>query len=237
MEAIFQIVSISLILVIALYTLSGARHGFLCSCINTGSVAISWLIAGSLGPVLSVNLYESSLFKFISYITEVTDNVSNIALSKTAVAELSQNQFTQLASYANLPPLYSKYFLANINTQAFADRGLTTVSEYLNETLACVSMSIICFIIIYAVTRVLFMLAISTWNHSEPFMSLKMLDSAFGGIVGFIRSFMVLSTLLMIVPVLLMLVSGTKIEGMIENSALLSFFYTNTPLYIFITGA
>lgn len=236
MELIFKILSVSIFFIIALYTLSGARHGFLCSCANTGSVALSWLIAGSLSPILTTRLYGSSFFTFVQYMTEVSDNVSNIELGKTAVSALTQDQFAQLSNYANLPPIYSKFFLSNVNSQIFADKGLTTVSQYLNETLACVSMSIICFIIVYAIARMIFMISISTWNHVSPFMSLRQFDHTIGGLIGVIRAFLVLFTIMMVIPILLMLVSGTKVEGMIENSPLLGFFYTNTPLYYFITG-
>jgi uncharacterized membrane protein required for colicin V production len=236
METIAQFISIIIIFLFALYALSGARHGFLCSCANTGSVLVSWVISANLTHVLAGNLYGSSFFSFISYLTEATDNVSNIELAKTAVASVTSSQAQQLTQYANLPDVINNLFLNNVYTQAFSGEGLYTVSEYMNRTVACVTMNIFCFVVIYIICRLIFMLVISSINFASPFYLLKNYDSIAGGVMGGIRAFMVMFVFAMFVPVLLVLVSGTEVAGIITDSPLISFFYDNNALLSLISG-
>ena len=228
--------TIILIFIFALYILSGAKHGFLCSCANTASVGFSWLIAANLTPVLAKGITGSGFVSFLSYLTEVSDNVSDIALAKTPVSQISQADLPALTEYADLPRIYETRFLENISSQAFASDGLSTVSEYLDKTLSCVTVNIICFVIAYLVVRLLFMLVISTFNFASPFYVLKHYDAGAGAAVGAIRAFMVMFVFAMLAPIALVLVSGTSVEVMMSNSALLGFFYHNNALLSIIPG-
>ena len=236
MELIAMFITIIILFLFALYTLSGARHGFLCSCANTASVGISWLMAANLGPMLSKNLIGTSFASFLSYLTEVSDNVKDIELAKMSVSDITQAHIPALQDYAGLPEIYETRFIENVTSGAFADQGIYTVSEYLNETLLCVTLNILSFVIAYLIIRLLFMLIIATLNFTSPFYVLKHFDPGVGAAMGAIRAFMVMFVVAMLVPIMIVLASGTDLAIMISDSAILGFFYHNNALLNIIPG-
>ncbi|MBQ3274706.1 MAG: hypothetical protein IJH51_05340 [Christensenellaceae bacterium] len=236
METIIQFIGLIVIAAFALYILSGAKQGFICSCANTLSVAVSWLISAALSPMLASGLQGSSFHTLVTYMSEVTDSVSSIQLAKTPVSQLTAAQFAQLPEYANLPEIYTDRFIENVTNQSLAGTGAETVSQYLNMTIANVTMGIICFVIVYLVARALFMIIISTANYTSPFRVLKHYDSIAGGVMGAIRAYMILHVVAMFTPVLLTFVMGTELSKLISGSEVINYFYMNNSLFEFIRG-
>ena len=232
----FEMLNYIILFIIAVYVLQGIYNGCLVSLGNTAGMGFSWLIAAGATPFLSDAISKTDVYAFFKYLTEVTDNVSSVELSRTAVSQLAESQISDVVTYANLPMPYSDRLLENITTNTFAGTESSTVADYLNVTIANVTVNILSFLIVYLVARILISLVISTMNYSHPFPVLKKYDGLIGGILGGVRGFLSIFIWSMLVPLLLVLISLPEFSKIVTDSSLVNFFYNFDFLFGFISG-
>ena len=232
----FEMLNYIILFIIAVYVLQGIYRGCLVSLGNTAGMTFSWLIASGVTPFMSAAISKTDVYTFFRYLTEVTDNVSSVELSRTAVTQLADSQISDVVAYANLPIPYSDRFLENITTTAFSGTEFDTVADYLNLTIANVTVNILSFLIIYIIARILIGLVISTMNYSHPFPVLKKYDGLIGGILGGVRGFLSIYVWTLLIPLMLVLVSLPEFSKIVTDSSLVNFFYNYNFLFGFISG-
>ena len=143
-----------LLFLIAIYVIQGIHKGFLMSLFATGGMAASWMVASALTPLLSAQIAKGSTYNFLLYLTDVSDKVSTVELARTSVQSLSPAQITDVVNYANLPTPFGDALSHNMTTLAFSAKNISTVADYLNYTVANITVNIISFLIINIMCRV-----------------------------------------------------------------------------------
>ena len=219
-----------------MYVIQGIHKGFLMSLSATGGMAASWLMAAAVTPLLSAQIAKGSTYSFLLYMTDVSDKVSSVELARTSVATLSSGQVKDVVNFANLPAPFGDALYHNMSGLVFSSKGIATVADYLNYTVANVTVNIISFLLIYILCRVLITLIISSMYASSPFPVLKSFDGMVGGIVGGVRGFFAMYAVVLIIPVVVLLISIPAFTQSLNQSVLLTFFYKTNFLYGFITG-
>lgn len=224
-----------ILFLIAVYVLQGVYKGFLMSLYSTIGMAASWLIGAAATPLLSAQIAKGSTYSFLLYMTDVSD-ISSVELARTSVESLSAQQVGDVVSYANLPSPFGEVLSHNMSSLAFADKGFSTVADYLNLTVANITVNIISFLIIYVLARVLITLIISSMYYASPFPVLRNFDGLVGGILGGVRGFFAMFAFVMIIPVIILLVSAPELTKYLNESVLAMFFYKSNFLYAFLSG-
>ena len=163
-------------------------------------------------------------------------DVSTVELYNTSVSSITSTQITDLVAGAKLPPLYAQALSENLTDQAFSGTMTTTVSQYLDQTIANVTQNLVSFLLIYLLCRVIFCLIISSWNFSAPFAVLTRYDGLVGGILGGVRGVLAAFALTMLVPAMLVMVDFPEIQKFVTDTALGNFFYEHNFLFGFISG-
>lgn len=231
-----QIVNYILIFLIAVYVMQGVYKGFIMSLSATAGMAASWMVAAGVTPLLSAQIAKGSTYSFLLYMTDVSDKVSSVELARTSVDTLSAAQITDVVDYANLPTPFGEALSSNMQNLVFAPEGYNTVADYLNLTVANVTVNIISFLIIYLICRVFISLILGSMYYASPFPALRHYDGAIGGILGGVRGFFAMFALMMIVPVILLTVSAPELTQFLNESVLATFFYKTNFLYGLISG-
>ena len=167
--------------------------------------------------------------------TDVSDKVSSVELARTSVDTLSAAQIKDVVDYANLPVPFGDALSNNLNHLAFAPQ-YTTVVDYLNLTVANITVNIISFLIIYVLCRVFISLILGSMYFASPFPALRNYDGLIGGILGGVRGFFAMFALVMIIPVVMVLVSAPEITKYLNESIMATFFYKTNFLYGLISG-
>jgi uncharacterized membrane protein required for colicin V production len=226
-----------LLFLIAIYVLQGIHKGFLMSLSATAGMGASWLIASAITPILSAQIAKGSTYSFLLYMTDVSDKVSSVELARTSVQSLSPEQIKDVVDHANLPMPFGDALSANMNHLAFASQSsITTVADYLNHTVANITVNIISFLILYILARVFITLIVTSMHYAAPFPALRNFDGMVGGVLGGVRGFCAMYAVVIILPVILLLISDAAFTQSINSSVLLTFFYKTNFLYGFISG-
>lgn len=236
MSISLTLVNYILLVLIAMYIIQGVHKGFLMSLSATGGMAVSWLIASSVTPMLSAQIAKGSTYSFLLYMTDVSQRVQDVDLARTSVASLSAQQIQGIVEYANLPVPFGDALHSNMTNLVFSARDITTVADYMNYTVANITVNIISFLIIYVLARVFITLILSSMYYASPFPALKSFDGTVGGVLGGVRGFFALYAVVMILPVIILFISLPVFTQAVNQSVLLTFFYRTNFLYAFISG-
>ena len=225
-----------LLFLIAIYVMQGVYKGFLMSLYSTIGMAASWMIGAAATPLLSAQIAKGSTYSFLLYMTDVSDKVSSVELARTSVESLSVQQINDVVSFANLPSPFGQALANNMDSLAFTAKGYSTVADYLNLTVANITVNIISFLIIYILARLLITLILSSMYYASPFPVLRNFDGLVGGILGGVRGFFAMFAIVMIIPVVMLLVSVPELTKFLNESVLATFFYKSNILYAFLSG-
>lgn len=225
-----------LLFLIAIYVVQGVHKGFLMSLSATAGMGASWLVASAVTPMLSAQIAKGSTYTFLLYMTDISDQIS-VELARTPVQSLSPDQIKDVVDRANLPVPFGDTLHANMNHLAFAQlKDVTTVADYLNHTVANITVNIMSFLIIYILARVFITLIVSSMYSAQPFPVLKNFDGLVGGMLGGVRGFCAMYAVVMILPVMVLLIAQPAFTQSINQSVWLTFFYKTNFLYGFISG-
>lgn len=227
------IINYILVFLIAVYVIQGVYKGFLMSMCSTAGMAASWMVAAGVTPLLSAQIAKGSTYSFLLYMTDVSDKVSSVELARTSVDTLSAAQIKDVVDYANLPVPFGDALFGNMHALVF---GSKTVADYLNLTVANITVNIMSFLIIYVLCRVFISLILGSMYYASPFPALRNYDGLIGGILGGVRGFFAMFALMMIIPVVMLLVSAPELTRYLNESVMATFFYKTNFLYGLISG-
>lgn len=226
-----------LIFLIAVYVMQGFYKGFLVSVGNLIGMVLSWLVGFMFSPLLSQSIADSSFYSFLVNLTTGSARLGDTMVGNLPVSALGPQQIDQIVSNSSLPYPFSELVQQNMDAQAFAGK-YTTVNQYFDYTVANVVVNIFSFLMIYLIARVVISLLINAVNFASPLPVLKKFDSTIGGGVGFVRGFLGMFAITMIVPVILIAAPTgvTLFSDILEGSSLTMFFYNSNFLLGFISG-
>ncbi len=225
-----------LLFLIAIYVVQGVHKGFLMSLSSTAGMGASWLIASAVTPLLSAQIAKGSTYSFLLYMTDISDQVSSVELARTSVQSLSADQIKDVVDHANLPVPFGDTLYYNMTHLVFASKDASTVADYLNHTVANITVNMVSFLIIYILARVFITLILSSMYYARPFPVLKNFDGLVGGVLGGVRGFCAMYAVVLILPAVVLLIAIPAFTQSINQSVLLTFFYKTNFLYAFISG-
>jgi len=223
-----NILDILVLAVLAFSMFAGMYKGFVVSGLATAGFVGSWFGARMVyEKVANLALSNSTLMAVLNQYLEPQSFFASSAQASTTVAEVVSGG--EAAIQAAVSTVGSKIsviahaFEGNIRNQAFAKLNITTLADYLDQTIwqsvFNVLAFILCFVVIYAVV----MLLVNLLDRVVRFPVLRMFDWLLGGIFGIVRGLVVAVLLLCLVPSVVSLISPELMQGMLDESALYGF--------------
>lgn len=226
-----NVVDIIILLILGYSLLAGMYKGFIASGLSLLGFVAAWFGAYfSYTTLMNVALSNSTIMGFCSNLLE-PDNFLGQNASKLASEMAGTEAFQSIAaSVKDQIPLIGDAFTKNVDTQAFAGQvfgstQLTTLSQYLDQTVWTAVFGVLSFIVMFALIYVVVTLFVNLLNHVISFPILKRVDWLLGGIFGLLRGAVVAMLLFVVANYILsmFLTDNSGINEVLQGSRLLKF--------------
>lgn len=222
--------------ILGISVLFGLYRGFISSVLNVGGGLASFFGAFWLYPKAAALIQSNeSLRMTLAHYLEPGSGL-DLALSDTAVATLGPAGAALVLEKTGLPAPLDRILQSNLLSSVFSDLGLTTVNEYVNQTVLQASINIICFVacflLMYAAVSVFFNLIRAVFR----FPVLKQLDSVAGGIFGLLRGLLVCLVIFTLIPLVQTMVPLELIGELLDGSVLAPTFMSGNLITAIMNG-
>jgi uncharacterized membrane protein required for colicin V production len=112
----------------------------------------------------------------------------------------------------------------NLENQVFSKAGISTVAEYVNQTIVAVSINILSFFLCFLVLYLVMSILINMLRAVFHFPLLKQLDWLAGGVFGALRGVVICYAVFALVPLLMTVVPFEQFSELIDQSTLAKVF-------------
>lgn len=222
-----NLLDVVILAVLAFYLISGMYRGSITSFLGTAGFVAAWFGAKHFYPaVAQMALSNQTLMAVLNQYLEPESFFSSHAQAVTAVSEVIaggetaiQNAMASLSGNLNV---VAKAFEANVRSQAFQNLGISTLSDYLDQTIwqavFNVGAFVLCFIALYVVA----MLVVNLLDHVISFPLIRGVDWLVGGLLGLARGVVICGLILFLLPAVAQVVSPDFAADLVSNSTLVN---------------
>ena len=141
-----NVVDYVIIGLIGLSVLFGIYRGFVSSVLNTGGCLISFALSFWLYPkVAAVIQNNQELVRTLMHYTDASSRIGDLELAISNVAQLTQEKIAEVLGKVQLPAPLDTLLEVNLTNHVFSQAGISTVSDYVSQTIIGACINIICF--------------------------------------------------------------------------------------------
>ena len=182
---IFNILDLAVLGVLALFLLSGLYRGFLSTLMTLASYLCAFLLAFAfMAAGANVVKHTESLYGMMLYYTEGSEFIDDTELMHTDITALGSAQISEIAGGASLPYPMGNRIAKNIAEEAFSDQNINTLGDYFNQTIVCVFINILVFLLIFLAVRVAIAFVLNGIDYAWNFPVLHSGDGLIGAGLG-----------------------------------------------------
>ena len=223
-----NLLDIVILAILAFYLISGMYRGSITSFLGTIGFVAAWYGAGQWYPtVAGMALSNQTLMAVLNQYLEPESFFATHAQAVTTVAEVISGGETAIqnaiASVSGNLSVISKAFEANVRSQMFQNLGISTLADYLDQTIwqavFNVGAFILCFIALYVVA----MLVVNLLDHVISFPLVRGFDWLLGGALGLVRGLVICVLVLNVVPAIAQIIAPEFAQNLISGSVLMNF--------------
>ena len=225
-----------LLFILAISVIYGLYHGFIQSVASLVALGLSILSGFLFGPALA-RLFsgDQTISGLMVNMTDAVARVGDYDLASSPVNQVSGSVLDTVLNSVSLPEKIEHALRNNIVTQAFSQRGLSTVNDYVSSTIVHTAISILSFLACFAAAYLLFTLLLSLVRHVFEYPILRQLDWLAGGAFGLVRGAALCYLLVLLIPLIQVIVPGGQFNNLMESSALANWF-ANDGLFMRVIG-
>ena len=223
-----NIVDILLLAVLAFSLLAGMYKGFIASGLATAGFVGSWFGARLIYErIANLALSNTTLMALLNQYLEPESFFASKAQAAMTVSEVVSGGETAIqeavSTVSGKISVIAQAFESNIRNQSFANLNITTLSDYLDQTIWQAVFGVLAFLISFVVIYAVVMLLVNLLDHVIRFPVLRMFDWLLGGIFGLVRGLVVAVLLITIAPSIISLISPELTEELLSQSTLFSY--------------
>lgn len=232
-----NVADIVILAVIGVSALWGLYRGFIQSVLGMAGTLLSLLAAYVFGPRLAALMRANQgIADTLSTYTDAVARVGDATLAGTNVAGMDESLLARVLDSVGLPKPISDILMQNISTQAFAQDGLVTVNQYVQQTLVAVAINVLCYMLVFLAAMIVCSVIINLVRHVADFPSLKAFNVLLGGVFGLARGVVVTYVLFLLVPILLTVLPIDGLSQALAESTLAPVFQSEGFFSGVITG-
>lgn len=223
-----NIVDILILAVLAFGLLAGMHKGFLASILSTLGFIGSWYGARMVYErIANLALSNTSLMAMLNQYLEPETFFASSAQAATTVTEVVSGGESAIqaavATVSEKISVIAKAFEANVRNQAFSKLDISTLADYLDQTIWQAVFNVLAFLLAFIVIYAIVSLVVNLLDHVLRFPVLRMFDWLVGGVFGLVPGLVVAVLLLCIVPSVFTLIAPELTQSLIAESTLYSF--------------
>ncbi|MBR6186820.1 MAG: CvpA family protein [Clostridia bacterium] len=223
-----NVIDIVILVVLGASVVYGLYKGFIETVLSVACCLISLFLAFTFGPQLSAEVSgNKGLSSTLATYTDAVARVGDYSLASTPVNQLSDNVINQILASTNLPKSIASILQGNIKNQVFSSAGLTTVNEYVSNTVVAVAVNVLCFIGVFALSYMVLSVLLGLIQHVFDLPLLKQLDWLAGGAFGLVRGALILYAIFLLVPILKTIIPIDNFSELLEQSTLAPIFQSD----------
>lgn len=232
-----NIIDIVILVILGVSMIYGVYRGFVHTLLSVACCLLSVLIAFAFGPRLSAIVSNSKgVSSTLATYTDAVARVGDYDLAAANVSQLSDSLVNQVLENVSLPQSIQNILRSNLSNQAFAGTGLSTVNDYVSNTVVAVAINILCFLACFALSYVVLSLLLSLIQHVFRLPLLRQLDWLAGGAFGLMRGALLLYALFLVVPLLSTIIPLDAFNELLSQSALSPIFQSDGLFARVISG-
>ena len=221
-----NIVDYVIIGIVAISVLFGLYRGFVSSVLSMGGGLISFLSSFALYPKLAALIQNNAeLQRTLLHYTDASSRIGDLELALTNVVTLSREGIQKVLSNVSLPAPLDTILQVNLENLVYGTQGaVTTVSDYVSQTILQASINIICFLVCFIGLYIALSLGMNLIRAIFRFPVLKQLDSLAGGVFGLLRGILLCLAVFTLVPLVQTMLPMDLINDLIAESQLAPIF-------------
>ncbi len=230
----FNIVDYVVLAVIGVSFLIGIYKGFISSLLMIIAFLGSLLAAYIFAPQISAAIQDNkSIRDVLFYYTDAASRMG-AGLSSTSIFNVTADTITNIVKDINLFAPFDAILKSNVANQVFDHFGLTTVGEYVNQTIVTITVNILCYIAVFGISYFIMVMIINMLNAIFQFPILKQLNGLLGGLFGIARGYLLMMLLFALVPLVLTALPIKELNDMI-NASVFGQHFLNSALFHMMT--
>ena len=227
-----NIIDLAIIAILALGFGLGWYKGFLVTALNLGSYVVSWVAAlAGYKALASFILEKTNLDNTLLYLTAGVEKLSDMTVANVDVAQLGEERVVSIIQSSDLPKPIESMMTSNILNRVFEGQGITTLSDYFNQTIINLSMSLISFLIIFLAVKIISMFVIGLIDHVVDLPVLKQFDKIIGGAAGVLQAVFIVAVIFAVVPIAMSVLPIENFNNLIQGSLLGRLFFNNNIIF------
>ena len=221
-----NIVDYVIIGIVGISVLFGLYRGFVSSVLSMGGGLISFLSSFALYPKLAALIQNNQeLQRTLLHYTDASSRLGDLELALTNVLSLGREGIQKVLTNVNLPAPLDAILQVNLENLVYGTQGaVTTVSDYVSQTILQASINIICFLVCFIGMYIALSLGMNLIRAIFRFPVLKQLDSLTGGVFGLLRGILLCLALFTLVPLVQTMLPMDLINELIAQSQLAPIF-------------
>ena len=220
-----NIVDYVIIGVVAISVLFGLYRGFVSSVLSMGGGLVSFLASFALYPKLAALIQNNQeLQRTLLHYTDASSRIGDLELALTPVINLGREGIEQVLTNVSLPAPLDSILQVNLESSIFSNLSISTVGEYVNQTILQASINIICFLVCFAGLYIVISLGLNLLRAVFRFPVLKHMDALAGGAFGFLMGVVLCFVAFTILPLMESVVPIPEFRALVDESALAQVF-------------
>ncbi|MBR2860627.1 MAG: CvpA family protein [Clostridia bacterium] len=233
-----NIIDLCIIAVLGIGFLLGWYKGFLVTALNFASHVLSWVIAVFTYPALAELISQKTNFNnTLLYFTAGVEKLSDMSVANVDINVLGAERIQEIISTSKLPAPIENMMLDNILNNAFASQGISTLSDYFNQTIINISISLISFLIIFFAVKLICTFAIGLVDYIVKLPVLKQFDKVIGGGVGVLQAAVFVWVVFAIIPIVMSVRPMDDLNTLIQGSLLGRMFFNGNVIFSVLKAA
>ena len=221
-----NIIDLFVLLVMALFVLSGYYRGFLWSIFSIASYILCALLAlGLMFPVSGIIKNDEEIYNTMLFYTEGAEFINDPELARTEISQVSGESLQSIIASSDLPMPLGSVISKNVAKEVYDEDGVTLLGDYFNLTIVNFILKVIVFLVLFVILRIIASLALGSYDSASRLPSLIKGDRLIGMGVGFIRGLLALFMIYMLIPIVLTIFNLTFVHNLFDGSFFSSIFY------------
>ena len=223
-----NVIDIAILVILVASVVYGLYRGFIHTLLSVAACLISVFVAFVYGPQLAAVVSGSpGVSSTLATYTDAVARVGDYSLASTPVSQLSDNVIQKVLDSVDLPESIASILRGNMKSQSFSGTGLTTVNDYVSNTVVAVAVDILCFIVVFAACYLVLSIVVSLIQHVFKLPLLKQLDWLAGGAFGLVRGGLILYVIFLIIPILSTIIPMDAFNDILAQSTLAPIFQSD----------
>ena len=202
-------------------------------CVIIGISGISFWVSPKLAAAVQSN---QSFLNMLLHYTDASSRIGDLETAITNVATLTSQSINGILEKVNLPAPLDTLLRVNLENNVYASSGLSTVSDYVSQTILQASINIICFLVSFLVLYIVLAIVLNLLKAVFRFPVLKQLNGLAGGAFGFLRGLLVCLVLFTLVPLVQTVIPLDMVNDLIAQSTLAPIFSNGNLILAIMNG-